>query len=365
MRTRSIVLALWCAVAAPLGAQELAIHYINVGWGSSVLVIGPNGTTVLMEAGGTGRGTNEVVPYLKDIGIQPPDGLDYTITGHQHCDHLGGLDEVVDAGYDVREENYFNGSNYGKDDPPGRCVPQWRRTARFETTAGGLRTMQPGTTIDLGNGATLTCLVRRGLVIGGHQVPVSDENDKSLAILIQYGGFDYLWASDMGGGNIDTACTGRRTTNQTDVESYVIDAILPGGNHPLITDGGIDVLNVNHHGSESSTNKNWFNRAEPALAVIATGRGQDANWHLPRKDVVESVLFAQAACITASATFVLQTEEGAPLGNQTSRRGFCVGNIVITTDGESIFTVNADGDVSQGPNERNLAGLPRTVPLDN
>ncbi len=71
-------------------AQQLQIHYINVGWGGSVLVIGPDGTTVLMEAGNTGDGTNEVVPYLQSIGILPANGLDYTIVGHQHCDHLGG-----------------------------------------------------------------------------------------------------------------------------------------------------------------------------------------------------------------------------------------------------------------------------------
>src|SRR5262245_32901347 len=78
-------------------AQQLEIHYINVGWGGSVLVKGPDGTTVLMEAGNTGKGTNVVVPYLKSIGIQPANGLDYTIAGHQHCDHIGGLDEVINA----------------------------------------------------------------------------------------------------------------------------------------------------------------------------------------------------------------------------------------------------------------------------
>jgi len=361
---RAFVFALVLVVAAAVGAQELRIHYINVGWGSSVLVVGPDGTTVLMEAGIDGRGRNQVVPYLKSVGIRPADGLDYTIVGHQHCDHIGGMDEVVHAGYDVHEENYFNGSSYSQDSPPDQCVPQWRTTARNETTAGGLRTMQPGTTIDLGNGAILTCLARRGKIIGGHQVPVDDENDKSLAILIQYGGFDYLWASDMGGGNIDEECTGRHTGNQTDVESFVIDAILPGGAHEMISDGGIDVLHVNHHGSESSTNEHYFNHAQPALAVIATGRGQAANWHLPRQDVVDQVLRSQAECITSPAAFILQTEEGQPLGSQTSRSGFCVGNIVITTTGHGTFSVTADGKVSQGPDERGAAGLPRTIPLD-
>src|SRR4051812_9360105 len=101
MRMRAIA-ACVALLALPLTAAELEIHYINVGWGTSVLVRGPNGGPVLVDGGGTSHGTSEIVPYLKSIGIKPADGLSYTIVGHQHEDHLGGLDEVVDAGYDVR-----------------------------------------------------------------------------------------------------------------------------------------------------------------------------------------------------------------------------------------------------------------------
>src|SRR5438046_9840952 len=93
------VVVFFIAVAVPATAQQLEVHYINVGWGGSVLVKGPTGTTVLMEAGNTGKGTAYVVPYLQSIGLVPATGLDYTIAGHQHCDHIGGLDEVVTAGH--------------------------------------------------------------------------------------------------------------------------------------------------------------------------------------------------------------------------------------------------------------------------
>src|SRR5262245_1756657 len=83
---RSMSMRLWHAallaplllvVAPPSEAQNLEIHYINVGWGSSVLLRGPDGTTVLLEAGNTGMGTARVVPYLTSIGIPPSAGLDY------------------------------------------------------------------------------------------------------------------------------------------------------------------------------------------------------------------------------------------------------------------------------------------------
>ncbi len=341
-------------------AQQLEIHYINVNWGGAVLVKGPDGTTVLLEAGNTGKGTARVVPYLQSIGLMPANGLDYTFAGHQHCDHIGGLDEVINAGYNVRIKNYYNGSSN-----QSSCVDGWNAAAAT-TTAGAPVAVPVGTQILLGNGAKLTVAARDGSIIGGGSVSVSNENDRSIAVLIQYGGFDYLWASDMGGGNIDEACTGRFTSSQTDVESFVIQAISPGGAFPLISSGGIDVLNVNHHGSESSTNKNWMNLSQPAVAVISTGSGQSSGWDLPRIDVVEKVLLAQAtACITVPPALVLQTEEGAPTGSLTSFAGYSVGNVKITTDGISTFTVSADGAVTQGPNELAASGLPRTIALDD
>ena len=358
--SRVFLWAIFVILPFSVSAQQLEIHYINVGWGGSVLVKGPNGTTVLMEGGNTGMGTARVVPYLQSIGIMPATGLDYTIAGHQHCDHIGGLDEVVNAGYNVHVKNYYNGSS-----TTSTCVTGWN-SAAATTTAGAPVAPAVGTQILLGNGARLTIVARNGSIIGGGSVSVSDENDRSIAVLIQYGGFDYLWASDMGGGNIDEACTGRFNSSQTDVESFVIQAISPGGASPMISAGGIDVLHVNHHGSESSTNKNWMNLSQPAVALISTGAGQSSGWDFPRIDVVEHVLLAQAsACITVPPALVLQSEEGSPTGSLTSFAGFSVGNIKVSTDGINTFTVSADGAVSEGPNEVVAAGLPRTIALDD
>jgi beta-lactamase superfamily II metal-dependent hydrolase len=358
----ALVRVLVCSLAillstVTLSAQQLEIHYIDVGWGGSVFIKGPSGTTVLLEGGDTGEGTAHVVPYLKSIGVQPANGLDYVIGGHQHCDHIGGLDEVINAGYNVHIKQYNNGSTYASS-----CADGWN-TASASTTAGAPVAMPVGTVIQLGNGAKLTCVARNGSIIGGGSVAVSDENDRSIALLIQYGGFDYLWASDLGGGA--DACAGH-TTSQSDIESSVIRAISPGGASPLITAGGIDLLHVNHHGSESSTNPTYFNLAKPAVAIIGVGSGETTGWDLPRVNVVDNVLLgAASSCVTAPPAFVLQTEEGSPAGTKTSHSGYCVGNIKVTTDGLNLFTVSADGLVHQGPNEVAAAGLPRSFTLDS
>src|SRR3954454_21993149 len=322
-------------IAVPVFAQNLEIHYIDVGWGGSVFVKGPTGVTVLLEGGNTGMGTQYVVPYLKSIGVQPANGLDYIIGGHQHCDHIGGLDEVINAGYNVHVRQYYNGSSYSSS-----CADGWN-AASASTTAGAPIAMPVGTVIQLGNGATLTCIARNGSIIGGGSVAVTDENDRSIALLIKYGGFDYIWASDMGGGS--DSCIGRSTA-QLDVETSVINAISPGGANPLISAGGIDVMHVNHHGSESSSNPTYFNKAQPAVATIGVAAAEITGWDLPITYVVVPFLHgASTACVAAPPAFVLQTEEGNPGSTLMSHSGFCVGNIKVTTDGISIFTVSADG----------------------
>lgn len=339
-------------------AQELEIHYINVGWGGSVLVRGPNGTTVLLEAGRPGQGQLAVVPYLQSIGIAPADGLDYVILGHRHTDHAGGLDEVILAGYDTHVANYENGSP-----ATNGSYNQWV-TATQVTTAGAPVPMPVGTVIQLGNGATMTCVARDGNIIGGATVAVTDENDRSIALLVQYGGFDYLWGSDLGGGNADQACTGRGFPT-ANVETPLIQAISPGGASPLISAGGIDVLHINHHGAETASSSNYVNLAKPAVGVISIGAGQGTTDQRPRIDVVEHVLLAEVPCVTVPPVLVLQTEEGNPTGPVTSYAGHCVGNVKISTNGVSTFTVSADGHVTVGPDERATAGLPLTLPLDD
>jgi hypothetical protein len=161
------------------------------------------------------------------------------IGGHQHCDHIGGLDEVINAGYDVRIQSYYNGSFY-----QSNCVTSWNAAASG-TTAGAPVVPTAGSQIPLGNGATGFVAVN-GSIAGGGTVSVSDENDRSIAVLVQYGGFDWLWASDLGGGNIDNACTSRSTT-QVDVETAVVQAISPGGAFPLISSGGIQQIQSCEH----------------------------------------------------------------------------------------------------------------------
>ena len=110
-----------------------------------------------------------------------------------------------------------------------------------------------------------------------------------------------------------------------------------------------------------------MNLLTPRVDVISVGEGQSTGWDHPRKDIIENVLLAGGSCITAPSALVLQTDEGAPLGNRTSQQGFVSGDIVIKTNGVSNYTVSGSGRVRHGiPDERQQGGIdtPLTLPLE-
>ena len=146
------------AAHTPSGLLEL--HYINVQQRGSTLVIGPDGTTILMDAGNNGKGRSEVVPYLMSIDLLPEDGLDYTIASHLDADHIAGFDEMVGhpEGYDVGFKNYFNGS-----DKTGATIDEYVE-ACSATMASGSETIPLGHVIELGDGAKLTVVAVGGTV---------------------------------------------------------------------------------------------------------------------------------------------------------------------------------------------------------
>jgi beta-lactamase superfamily II metal-dependent hydrolase len=360
-----LILASSCLTLAFTPSGKLEIHYINVHWGTSVLVIGPDGTTLLMDGGEIGRGNQDIVPYFMKIGLMPEDGLDYLLLSHQHCDHAGGLPEIINAGYDVRQKIYYNGSN-----TTSRCIQNFFAAAEL-TTAGPAEVIPVGTSIELGDYATALCVTVGGEVIAYGRVPRAEqeENDMSIAMLIQYGNFDYIFAGDLGGGSDDFRCTGRRT-NQVNVESYLAHTISANGSFPLLSTEGVDVLHINHHGSESSTNSAYVNLLKPEVAIIAVGGGQPSGFQLPRRDVVENVLMAQVDCVEVPPVLVLQTEQGCRDEEECASRplistaGYPVGDIVITTDGVEKYRIDATGRVTQGPDVRNELGFPLVLPLD-
>ena len=320
MKKLSKVLFIWgfiTLIPLPLAhAQQLQIHCINVGQGSSELIIGPNGTSILIDGGKADKGFTEVIPYLNAIFPSGSRHLDYMIASHDDGDHYGGLLSVLAGGY-TANTIYHCGDN-----------ASFRKGDQIPL----------GLVIDLGNGAKATCVGRYGEFIDGSYGYTSDNNE-SICLLIEYGVFDYITAGDLEGN-----------------EDYLSAALItyPPG-HPYLDPAyGVDVIHVNHHGSDGSSKYYYINRLKPELAVINGGTSYDH----PRWTAVDRIkgrhyytvpytcdpyTYGDPTYVTWSGAAVFRTTAGDQSDCQRASVADCpvLGDMVITYNGySSIYYLN-------------------------
>lgn len=330
---------------------DLEIHYINVGQGGSTLIIGPNGTKILYDFGNK-SGTENIVPYLrKHLGSPQNDSVHFTIVSHRDRDHYFGFKGFKEAGFDVLVANYGPGSPKPETD---MVKDRWLRPAE-ETTAGKVRPIPLGLNISLGNGAEAFVIAANGKVFGENShLNIKNENDRSVSIFINYGNFQYILDGDLGSGREN--CTDHQTS-QKDVQTRVAQALIRLGK--ISPTNGVDVLHIAHHGSESSTSAAYYNLMKPEVGLISVGLNQSKVFCHPREDVVDKVLLRgdkRASCLTAPPLKSLfQTEDGKTKCNastgKTSNKGLSIGDIKLTTDGKSFYTISGSNRVHDGAKE--------------
>ncbi|MBG9795428.1 competence protein [Paenibacillus dendritiformis] len=74
-------------------AGTLQVYYLDVGQGDSTYIRTPQGQHILIDGGDNDKG-QDVVAYLKHLGVKQ---LDVVIATHSDADHIGGLDDVINA----------------------------------------------------------------------------------------------------------------------------------------------------------------------------------------------------------------------------------------------------------------------------
>ena len=73
-------------------AGMLEVEILDVGQGDSILIKSPAGKLVLID-GGTGNGRS-TIDHLSKRNIKE---INLMVATHAHADHIGGLDEVLEA----------------------------------------------------------------------------------------------------------------------------------------------------------------------------------------------------------------------------------------------------------------------------
>ncbi len=254
-------------------APGLAVHFLDVGQGNSILLAAP-GANVLIDAGERGRG-DSVLRYLAEQGVRR---LDLIIGTHPHSDHIGGLAAVLgelEAGeilLPALPEDIVPASPF--------------YTELLEAVAfGGLSitAAEPGLSFDLGGGAALTVLAPAGVY--------DDLNNYSVVCRVDYGKTSFLFAGD--------------------AERRAEADILESG-----ADLAATVLCVGHHGSETSTSRDFLEAVAPSVAVISCG--QDNSYGHPHRELIERLEEIEARILRTDlhGTVVLRSD-GERVGVET------------------------------------------------
>ncbi|MEW6069722.1 MAG: MBL fold metallo-hydrolase, partial [Candidatus Thermoplasmatota archaeon] len=152
----------------------LEIYVIDVGQGDSTLIISPTNITMLIDGGNDGCGNNTILPLLNTLGIT---SLNYIVVTHYHEDHIGGLDEVINA-IGITDYVYDRGYSY--------TTPAYQDYVK--AASNKRKTITDGEIIDLGGGAIAKCVSVNGN--GVVDPTTASENDLCIALVITFGYFD-------------------------------------------------------------------------------------------------------------------------------------------------------------------------------
>jgi competence protein ComEC len=242
--------ALWICFIPPrpqLRPDVLEVTSIDVGQGDSILLVSPQGQTLLVDAGGIPRwmhseldiGEDVVSPYLWSRGFHHLDAVAVT---HPHADHIGGMKAVL-ANFHPRELWLGEGPINSELESLLREAKELKVSVvlhhagdRFQT--GGLKF--------------------RVLAPAANAAQSRKVNDDSLVMSATYGETTALLEGDA----------------EKQVERRMAEE-----------QPSADLLKVAHHGSATSTIPELLSAVHPRFAVISVG-ARNVYGH-PRREVLE------------------------------------------------------------------------------
>ncbi|MCI7130566.1 MAG: MBL fold metallo-hydrolase [Lachnospiraceae bacterium] len=213
------------SVTQIVDASGLEVHFIDVGQGDATL-IKADGHAMLIDAGENDKGT-AVQLYLQKQGVEQ---LDYLVLTHTDSDHIGGADVIVTK-FDIGQ---IFMSDFKKDNKTYRELMDSMKYRHMTFS-----TPEVGAEYELGS-ATFTVIAPNDTY--------EDANNSSMALILDYGDSSFLFSGDC--------------------EEEAEQDMLANG---LNLD--VDVYQVGHHGSKSSSTEEFLDAMSPEYAVISCEEG--------------------------------------------------------------------------------------------
>ena len=239
--------------------HALLVEALDVGQGDSLLLITPEGKTLLVDGGGFGGGPRQaaqdfdigeevVSPALWARGIRR---LDVVALSHAHSDHMGGLPAVLD---NFHPAEMWVGNN-----------PRIEAYNALLDEAGALhvrvRALHAGDALALGSARVQVLAPAIGYRPGAEPA-----NDDSMVLHVAYGRSSVLLEGD--------------------AEAPVEESMM--------AEQGLEstLLKVGHHGSITSTRPAFLARVAPRWAIISCGLRN--RYGHPRPEVLAELEAAKA-----------------------------------------------------------------------
>lgn len=248
----------------------MRVHFMDVGQGDCAFIELGNGQTMLIDAGNLENG-DEIVDYIKDLQYSD---INYVVATHPHDDHIGGMAKVL--------ENFKVEKMY---------MPNVIHTSY---TFENLLDVIEKENINLNVAKTGVSILESGPISIDILSPSDEEselNNSSVVIRLIYDETSFLFMGD--------------------AEKVIENGILNSG-----TDIDIDILKTGHHGSDTSSSRNFIEETSPKIAVISCGK--DNMYGHPDYEVL--------SILNENNVKVYRTDE--------------VGTVVVTADRNDNITVD-------------------------
>ncbi len=211
---------------------KMFVTFVNVGQGDAAIIDIRGRDTILIDGGGGTAdseysiGEEVFLPYLTAKGYSK---IDLAIVSHCHRDHIEGIVAAI--------ENLKVSAVMMSDSGEGAEYREMIVSAA-EKSGTEIVYVSAGDRIEFDSGFSIDVLSPE------KNAEFADENDYSLALKMSYNGVDMFFGGDI----------------TVDAEKRIAGKI-----------GEVDIAKVSHHGSASSSSREFIGEVKPLFAVCSVG----------------------------------------------------------------------------------------------